>query len=201
MDVFEQNLWTIARYPIQDAGQWYAFCDFVAAVGAGEIVNNPATPAVSAIRQSPHNLILAITRLRNSGYELLQRVPVRRLTAPPNHFSSMISTLKVYGANRTADAVKGAAYTFWQNIENVVDTSDRTTAPSSSAAAGSSTAASSTSNSSSSGSTTFTASPTPSSLSSAPRQITEQVSTPWALGLSAATIAGVIWYIKTRETI
>jgi len=197
MDVFEQNLWTIARYPIQDAGQWYAFCDFVAAVGAGEIVNNPATPVASAIRQSPHKLILAITRLRNSGYELLQRVPVRRLTAPPNHFSSMISTLKVYGAARTADAVKGAAYTFWQNIENVADTSDRTTA--SSSAASSSTATSSTSSSSSSGSTTFTASPTPSSMSSAPRQIAEQVPTPWALGLSAATIAGVIWYIKTRE--
>lgn len=191
MDIFEQNLWTIARYPIQDAGQWYAFCDFVAAVGAGEIVNNPGTPALSAIQQSPHKLILAITRLRNSGYELLQRVPVRRLTAPPNHFSSMISTLKVYGAYRTADAVKGAAYTFWQNIENVPEVNDRTTAS----------VSASSSASASSSSSTFTAAPTPVSLAAAPRQITEQISTPWALGLSAATIAGVIWYIKTRETI
>jgi hypothetical protein len=195
MDVFEQNLWTIARYPIQDAGQWYAFCDFVAAVGAGEIVNNPSTPAVSAIRQSPHKLILAITRLRNSGYELLQRVPVRRLTAPPNHFSSMISTLKVYGASRTAEAVKGAAYTFWQNIENLPDSSDWSTASESASTSASSSA------SSSSSAATFTAAPTPVSVSATPRQITEQVSTPWALGLSAATIAGVIWYIKTRETI
>lgn len=188
MDIFEQNLWTIARYPIQDATQWYAFCDFVSAVGAGEIVNNPGTPALSVIQQSPHKLILAITRLRNSGYELLQRVPVRRLTAPPNHFSSMISTLKVYGAYRTADAVKGAAYTFWRTVENGTDESASSTA--------SSTASSSTATSSDTRST-----PTPVSLSSSPRQIVEQlpVSTPWALGLSAAAIAGVILYIKTRD--
>jgi len=118
MDVFHYNLVTIAQYPICNADQWYAFCDFVAAVGAGEIVNNPYTPAVSAIQQNPHKLILAVTKLRNSGYALLSRVPVTQLTAPPNHFSSLISTLKIYGAQQTANAVKRAAYTFWVNIES-----------------------------------------------------------------------------------
>jgi hypothetical protein len=193
MDVFEYNLWTIARYPIQGARQWYAFCDFVAAVGAGEIVNNPTTAAVSAIQQNPHKLICAVTKLRNSGVELLNRVPVHRLTAPPNHFSSLISTLKVYGARRTADAVKGAAYTFWVNIEQHVDEPRAASATSSSSSTASSASATSTA-------TTQTPTPTPAASVQAPKQLpAPAMSLPVTLGLSAATLAAVYLYVKSQE--
>lgn len=114
MTVFQE----IATCRIEDASSWYDFCNLVAAAGSSEIVNSLQTPALHAAEQYPQRLIWAITRLRNSGVELLSRVPVKHLTAPPNHFSSLISTLKIYGAPCTADAVKKAAYLFWLNIEN-----------------------------------------------------------------------------------
>ena len=200
MSYFEQNLQTIAAYPVVDGTSWYHFCDFVAAVGSGEVVNSPNTPTLSAIQQDPQRLIFALTKLRNSGFELLSRVPVQNLTAPPNHFSSMISTLKIYGAPRTAEAVKRAAYMFWQNIESKVGVyvSEEVRQAAASAA------------------------PAPEKQASAPidpvsheftraqRQLTEDLSlsaelvaqekarrsTAVKVGLSAAALLGAIWYLK-----
>jgi hypothetical protein len=191
MYTFDQNLHAIASYPVTTAKRWYDYCDLVAAVAANEILNNPSYPPVASAQQAPARMIAAVTKLRNSGYALLQQTDMKQLTAPPNHFSSLISTLKVYGAPRTASAVKGTALLFWVHIESVASEG----AAESSAASGSSVSAA--------------ASEPPRTATSAmhkvPAMITEDLSTtmgqtsviskPVAIGLGITSLVGayLLW--------
>lgn len=119
MYTFEQSLHAIAAYPVTSAEHWYHYCNLVAAVASNEVIDDTQYSATARVRQDPSRMIQAVTSLRNSGYAVLQNTNIKRLTAPPNHFSSLISVLKIYGAPLTAQAVKGTAHLFWIQIESV----------------------------------------------------------------------------------
>jgi hypothetical protein len=194
MYTFDQNLHAIASYPVTTAKRWYDYCDLVAAVAANEILNNPSYSPMASAQQAPACMIAAVTKLRNSGYALLQQTDMKQLTAPPNHFSALISTLKVYGAPRTANAVKGTALLFWVHIESVASEG----AAESPAAASSGSAAASVSAAASD----FASAP---AMHKVPAMITEDLSTtmgqtsviskPVAIGIGITSLVGayLLW--------